>query len=64
MALGTNVKDNARLLIKAPSTAVGLGFIYRHSIARLELNYCIPLTASRNDFVKRGLQFGLGLDFL
>ncbi|CDS13179.1 hypothetical protein LRAMOSA05357 [Lichtheimia ramosa] len=62
--MGTNVQDNARSLIKAPSTAIGLGFIYRHSIARLELNYCIPLTASRNDFVKRGLQFGLGLDFL
>jgi outer membrane protein insertion porin family len=50
--------------MQSPSVAVGFGLIYRHSIARLELNYCIPLTAARNDQVHRGLQFGIGLNFL
>ncbi|CAO3632961.1 unnamed protein product [Cunninghamella blakesleeana] len=51
-------------LTRSPSSSVGFGLIYRHSIARLELNYCIPLTAARNDRIHRGLQFGIGLNFL
>ncbi|KAI9498481.1 surface antigen-domain-containing protein [Zychaea mexicana] len=62
--IGTNAQDTARSLIQSPSVAVGFGLIYRHSIARLELNYCIPLTAARGDLVKRGLQLGVGIDFL
>ncbi|KAI9319661.1 surface antigen-domain-containing protein [Dichotomocladium elegans] len=62
--LGTNARDSAQSLIQSPSIAAGIGLIYRHSIARIELNYCIPLTAARDDMVKRGLQLGLGLDFL
>ncbi|KAI9276310.1 surface antigen-domain-containing protein [Sporodiniella umbellata] len=51
-------------LFKHASTSVGFGLLFRHSIARLELNYCIPLTASRGDHIRRGLQFGIGLNFL
>lgn len=67
---GTNVpagecfKSTAEKLTKSPSVSVGLGLIYRHSIARIELNYCIPLTAARGDQIKRGLQLGIGLNFL
>ncbi|CAO3585383.1 unnamed protein product [Absidia cylindrospora] len=61
---GTSTQDTARSLMQSPSVAVGLGLIYRHSIARLELNYCVPLTAARGDQVHRGLQFGIGLNFL
>ncbi|KAI8388157.1 surface antigen-domain-containing protein [Radiomyces spectabilis] len=60
----TNAQDTMRSLTQSPSISVGLGLIYRHSIARIELNYCIPLTAARGDHVKRGLQLGLGLNFL
>ncbi|KAI8142254.1 surface antigen-domain-containing protein [Fennellomyces sp. T-0311] len=62
--IGTSAQDTARALTQSPSTSVGFGLIFRHSIARLELNYCIPLTAARGDLVKRGLQLGVGIDFL
>ncbi|KAI8969029.1 surface antigen-domain-containing protein [Mycotypha africana] len=61
---GTASQSTMERLIKSPSIAIGFGMIYRHSIARMELNYCIPLTAAKNDQVKRGLQFGIGLNFL
>lgn len=62
--MGTSLQDSAKSLIQSPSIAAGFGLVYRHSIARIELNYCIPLTAARGDQVKRGLQLGIGLDFL
>ncbi|KAI8082793.1 surface antigen-domain-containing protein [Halteromyces radiatus] len=60
----TSAQDTASSLMRSPSIAVGFGLVYRHSIARLELNYCIPLTAAKGDQVHRGLQFGIGLNFL
>lgn len=59
-----NLQHTFESLTRSPSSSVGFGLIYRHSIARLELNYCIPLTAARNDRIHRGLQFGIGLNFL
>ncbi|KAG0175437.1 hypothetical protein DFQ28_000036 [Apophysomyces sp. BC1034] len=61
---GTNAQDTIQSLIQSPSVAVGFGLIFRHSIARIELNYCVPLTAARGDQIKRGLQLGIGLNFL
>ncbi|KAI8971400.1 surface antigen-domain-containing protein [Pilobolus umbonatus] len=61
---GTNAAATMEALTQSPSVSTGFGIIFRHSIARIELNYCIPLTAARGDHVKRGLQLGLGLNFL
>ena len=33
-------------------------------IARIELNYCIPVKAERGDKMAPGLQFGIGVNFL
>ncbi|KAI7872710.1 surface antigen-domain-containing protein, partial [Spinellus fusiger] len=55
---------NSLSLTASPSIATGVGLVYRHSIARIELNYCIPLTAAKGDHVRRGLQLGIGLSFL
>lgn len=60
----SSLQSTAEALSRSPSTSVGLGLIYRHSIARIELNYCIPLTAAKGDQLRRGLQFGIGLNFL
>ncbi|KAG0979503.1 hypothetical protein G6F29_008523 [Rhizopus arrhizus] len=60
----TSLQSTAEALSRSPSVSVGFGLIYRHSIARIELNYCIPLTAARGDQIRRGLQFGIGLNFL
>lgn len=51
-------------LRRSPSVAVGLGLIYRHSIARLEANFCLPLTIAAGDQYMKGLQIGVGLSFL
>ncbi|KAG2191701.1 hypothetical protein INT47_011362, partial [Mucor saturninus] len=61
---GSTLQSTAQALMKSPSISAGLGLIYRHSIARIELNYCVPLTAAKGDQIKRGLQLGLGLNFL
>lgn len=61
---GTSLQETRQALSQSPSISAGLGLIYRHSIARIELNYCIPLTAARGDQIKRGLQLGIGLNFL
>ena len=67
---GTNVpsshtmESTVKSLGQSPSISAGLGLIYRHSIARIELNYCVPLTAAKGDQIKRGLQLGIGLNFL
>ncbi|GAB5587348.1 hypothetical protein Unana1_02248 [Umbelopsis nana] len=61
---GTSAADTIQALTGSPSVAVGFGIIYRHSIARLELNFCIPLTVARGDMFKRGFQLGLGLNFM
>ncbi|OAD02637.1 hypothetical protein MUCCIDRAFT_153430 [Mucor lusitanicus CBS 277.49] len=61
---GTSLQDTKQALTQSPSISAGLGLIYRHSIARIELNYCVPLTAARGDQIKRGLQLGIGLNFL
>lgn len=61
---GSTLQSTAQALMKSPSISAGFGLIYRHSIARIELNYCVPLTAAKGDQIKRGLQLGLGLNFL
>ncbi|KAI8583168.1 hypothetical protein K450DRAFT_224520 [Umbelopsis ramanniana AG] len=61
---GTSTSDTIKALTASPSVAVGFGIIYRHSVARLELNFCIPLTVARGDMFKRGFQLGLGLNFM
>ncbi|KAI9480560.1 MAG: surface antigen-domain-containing protein [Benjaminiella poitrasii] len=61
---GSSLQSTTQALTQSPSLSTGFGLIYRHSIARIELNYCVPLTAARGDQVKRGLQLGIGLNFL
>lgn len=51
-------------LYSQPSVSAGFGLMYRHSIVRVELNVGVPLTAHASDGARRGLQFGLGLNFL
>ncbi|KAI8373674.1 surface antigen-domain-containing protein [Blakeslea trispora] len=62
--MGKSIEETAQSLIQSPSVSAGFGLIYRHSIARIELNYCVPLVAARGDQIKRGLQLGVGINFL
>ena len=43
----------------------GVGLAIRFgSVARIELNYCLPIRAQRGDKVAPGLQLGIGVNFL
>lgn len=50
--------------VSKPSVAAGVGLIYRFDPVRVEVNFGIPLVASKSDGSRRGFQVGIGLDFL
>ncbi|KAI9175992.1 hypothetical protein H9P43_006356 [Blastocladiella emersonii ATCC 22665] len=47
-----------------PSVSAGFGLALRHPVCRLELNWAVPLVVHRGDAFKRGVSFGLGINFL
>ena len=47
-----------------PSTAAGVGLVYAHPVARFELNFSLPLVLRRGEVGTKGLQFGVGINFL
>ncbi|KAF9949483.1 hypothetical protein BGZ65_007312 [Modicella reniformis] len=51
-------------LTKTPSVSTGAGIVYRHPQVRIELNFALPLMASKSDAISRGWQLGLGISFL
>lgn len=43
----------------------GIGMALRlGQMARVELNYCIPVFFQRGDQINSGVQFGIGMHFL
>ncbi|WFD33159.1 hypothetical protein MSPP1_004217 [Malassezia sp. CBS 17886] len=47
-----------------PSASVGLGLLFQQGPVRVELNFGLPLVARRGDGARKGLQFGVGVEFL
>ncbi|RDB18693.1 SAM50-like protein SPAC17C9.06 [Hypsizygus marmoreus] len=56
--------ENIRATLAQPSISVGLGLIYRFDPIRVEVNFGVPLVASKSDGSRRGVQVGMGLEFL
>ena len=56
--------DNVRDCVSKPSVSAGVGLIYRFDPIRVEVNFGVPLAASRSDGYRRGFQVGMGIDFL
>ncbi|KAF9459123.1 surface antigen-domain-containing protein [Collybia nuda] len=56
--------DNIRNTLTRPSISAGVGVIYRFDPVRVEVNFGVPLVASKSDGTRRGLQVGMGLEFL
>lgn len=54
----------AELANGLPSLAAGFGIIYAHPVARFELNFSLPLVMRRGEEARKGLQFGVGINFL
>ncbi|KAJ1948443.1 hypothetical protein FBU59_001593 [Linderina macrospora] len=61
---GLQSKAQIKRFLVSPSTSVGVGLVYRHSIVRAELSLCVPLMATSTDRLSPRLQFGLGFQFL
>ena len=58
--LSENVSD----MLAKPSISAGLGLIYRFDPVRVEMNFGVPLVASKSDGTRKGIQVGVGLEFL
>ncbi|POR37613.1 SAM50-like protein SPAC17C9.06 [Tolypocladium paradoxum] len=52
------------LVSGAPSMAAGVGLVYAHPVARFELNFSLPLVLRRGEVGTKGLQLGVGINFL
>ncbi|KAH3667793.1 hypothetical protein WICMUC_005193 [Wickerhamomyces mucosus] len=51
-------------LITRPSIGTGVGIVFKHPIARFELNFVLPVACHENDSIRKGLQYGIGLSFM
>ena len=47
-----------------PSMSAGVGLVYAHPVARFELNFSLPLVLRKGEEGRKGLQFGVGIDYL
>ncbi|CDO73898.1 hypothetical protein BN946_scf185016.g55 [Trametes cinnabarina] len=50
--------------ISKPSISAGVGLVYKLDPIRVEVNFGVPLVASKSDGVRKGFQVGIGVDFL
>ncbi|KAJ7484514.1 surface antigen-domain-containing protein [Mycena latifolia] len=53
-----------KTLVTRPSVSAGVGLTYAFDPVRIELNFGMPLLASAGEGGRRGLQVGIGLEFL
>ncbi|MCP5843072.1 BamA/TamA family outer membrane protein, partial [Klebsiella pneumoniae] len=47
-----------------PSMAAGVGLVYAHPVARFELNFSLPLVLRKGEVGTKGLQVGVGINFM
>lgn len=59
-----SLSETVRSSISRPSVSVGVGLLYRFDPIRVELNLAVPLSAARSDGLQRGVQAGIGIEFL
>ncbi|KAI0353404.1 hypothetical protein OH77DRAFT_628273 [Trametes cingulata] len=56
--------DSVLASISKPSISAGVGLVYKLDPVRVEVNFGVPLVASKSDGVRKGFQVGIGVDFL
>jgi outer membrane protein insertion porin family len=54
----------ADLFRGVPSMAAGVGLVYAHPVARFELNFSLPLVLRKGELGTKGLQVGVGINFM
>lgn len=57
-------KTFSTLTDELPSAAAGFGLVYAHPIARFEINFSLPLVIRAREESRKGLSFGVGIEFL
>lgn len=63
--LSGNLQRDVETLTQDFRLSYGLGLALKlGGVARIELNYCVPVKACRGDHAAPGLQFGVGVNFL
>jgi outer membrane protein insertion porin family len=64
-SVGSNSSSSTpRSALSKPSVSAGVGLIYMFDPVRVELNFGVPLAARASDGVRKGVQVGIGLEFL
>lgn len=61
---GSVMNAMRRMTEQLPSIAAGVGIVYAHPVARFELNFCLPIVKRPEEKARKGLQFGVGMNFL
>lgn len=46
------------------SMSAGVGLVYAHPVARFELNFSLPLVVRKHEEARKGVSFGIGINFL
>lgn len=60
----SDVAGSVRTLLSQPSVSAGVGLVFKHPVARVEVSFSLPLMARISDRTRKGLSFGLGVDFM
>ena len=47
-----------------PTMSAGVGLVYAHPVARFELNFSLPLVVRKQEEARKGVSFGIGINFL
>ena len=65
MFTGHGFKELGNKLVQDTRLVSGVGIALRlGQMARIELNYCFPVWFQDTDSVVKGVQFGIGVQFL
>ncbi|KAH9017087.1 surface antigen-domain-containing protein [Lactarius deliciosus] len=58
------LRSSVAAALSKPSVSAGVGLIYLFDPVRVELNFGVPLAARASDGMRKGVQVGIGLEFL
>jgi len=62
--VGPSLLSTVSAALTQPSVSAGVGLIYLFDPARVELSFGVPLAARASDGARKGVQIGIGLEFL
>jgi outer membrane protein assembly factor BamA len=62
--VGSSMRSSISAALSQPSVSAGVGLIYHFDPVRVELNFGVPLAARASDGTRKGVQVGIGLEFL